>query len=146
MAPVIWSSTAQKGCSLAKRIEVVGAVFIREGKILACKRSESMSLPGFWEFPGGKIEKGETPEQALRRELDEELNCEANVGDHLVTTEHTYEFGTVVLSTYLCDLGTTEPTLEEHEEMRWLAPSELRSVDWAPADIPAVKLLEAGDF
>ncbi|WJY71822.1 CTP pyrophosphohydrolase [Corynebacterium auriscanis] len=144
MGHVLGSQTSQKGYPLSKRIEVVGAVFVQDGKILACKRGETMSLPGYWEFPGGKIEEGESPEQALRRELDEELNCRATVGDHLDTTAHEYDFGTVVLSTYICELGETDPILAEHEEMRWLTPSELRSVEWAPADLPAVALLESG--
>ena len=100
-----------------------------------------MSLPGYWEFPGGKIEQGETPEASLARELKEELLCDATVGEHLTTTEHEYDFGIVVLSTYFCTLNDAEPQLTEHAEIRWVAPHELESLEWAPADIPAVKLL-----
>lgn len=140
------SNYAVKGIRLSKRIEVVGAVFVREGKILACKRSESMSLTGYWEFPGGKIKPDESPEKALRRELLEELRCDAKVGKHLETTEYDYDFGTVVLSTYFCSLQGTKPVLTEHAEMRWLAVDELETVQWAPADVPAVQRLKGSGF
>lgn len=78
---------------MKKQINVVGAVVVRDGTILCAQRSASMSLPGMWEFPGGKIELGETPEQALRRELDEELLCTIDVGDHVETTSYEYDFG-----------------------------------------------------
>jgi 8-oxo-dGTP diphosphatase len=121
-----------------KRINVVGAILERDGLILAAQRSSTMSLPNMWEFPGGKIEAGETAEQALRRELAEELNCLAEVGVHVETTEHDYEFGTVILSTYYCRLVEGEPELTEHSAIEWISPAELMNYDWAPADIPAV--------
>lgn len=122
-----------------KRINVVGAVLLREGKILAAQRSETMSLPLMWEFPGGKIEQGETPVEALRRELKEELLCDAVVGDHVETTEHDYDFGTVILSTYFCTLNGADPQITEHAAIRWVGASELLDLEWAPADIPAVQ-------
>lgn len=127
-------------------IVVVGAVLVRDGRILAARRSDEMSLPGYWEFPGGKIEPGETPEEALRRELEEELLCTAEIGDHLETTTHEYDFGIVTLSTYLCTLLSGEPQVTEHAELRWLMPDELGSVEWAPADIPAIERLKSMDF
>lgn len=130
---------SQDANSATRRINVVGAVLVRNGKVLAAKRSSSMSLPGMWEFPGGKIEKNESPEQALRRELKEELLCDAVVGDHIETTEHAYGFGVVTLSTYYCSLLDDEPSLTEHSEIRWLPFSDLLELDWAPADIPAVQ-------
>lgn len=122
-----------------KRINVVGAILERDGLILAAQRSSTMSLPGKWEFPGGKIEAGETAEQALRRELSEELRCLAKVGAHVETTEHEYDFGTVILSTYYCTLVEGEPELTEHSAIAWISPVELMNYDWAPADIPAVQ-------
>lgn len=123
---------------MKKRINVVGAVLQKNGKILAARRSDSMSLPGMWEFPGGKIEPGETKEQALSRELREELLIIAEVGDHVETTEHEYDFGVVVLSTFYCALLDGEPTLTEHSEIRWVLPEEMSLLEWAPADVPAV--------
>lgn len=126
---------------MTKRINVVGAVFVRDGKILAAKRGPAMALPGLWEFPGGKIEPGESERDALKREITEEFQCEAVIGDYLTTTEYEYTFGVVSLSTYFAELKTTNPELTEHSEIRWLEPSELFEVEWAPADIPAVELL-----
>jgi len=126
---------------MTKRINVVGAVFVRDGKILAARRGPSKSLPGLWEFPGGKIEPGETAEEALLREITEELRCDVEVKNYITTTEYEYSFGTVSLSTYYVELKGADPELTEHTEIRWLAPSELFDVEWAPADIPAVELL-----
>lgn len=122
-----------------KRINVVGAVLVRDGKVLAAQRSESMSLPLMWEFPGGKIEPGETPVEALQRELKEELLCDAVVGDHVETTEHNYDFGTVILSTFFCTLNGEDPQITEHAEIRWVSVNDLLDLEWAPADIPAVQ-------
>lgn len=124
---------------MKKQIKVVGAVFVREGLVLAAQRSQQMSLPLLWEFPGGKIEAGERPQDALKRELKEELKVEAHIGEHLETTEHEYDFGVVTLSTFYCELAGDEPVLTEHAQIRWLAPQDLMSLEWAPADIPAVE-------
>lgn len=133
------STLKAKELILKKRIPVVAAVLIRGETILAAKRSSTMSLPGMWEFPGGKIELDESPEEALLRELKEELQCSAEIGEHIQTTEHEYEFGTVVLTTYYCFLKGVEPRLTEHSEIRWVHVTDLDTLDWAPADIPAVK-------
>lgn len=120
------------------QIDVVGAVIVREGTVLSAQRSPSMSLAGMWEFPGGKIEHGETPEEALLREMKEELLCTIVVGEHVETTSHKYDFGTVTLSTFYGTLIEGEPTLTEHSAIRWIPIAELDSLVWAPADIPAV--------
>ncbi|WP_404436940.1 (deoxy)nucleoside triphosphate pyrophosphohydrolase [Microbacterium aerolatum] len=123
---------------MKKQINVVGAVVVRDGTVLSAQRSQSMSLPGLWEFPGGKIEKGETPQEALAREMQEELLCDVEIGAHVETTAHEYDFGIVTLTTFYATLTNGEPQLTEHAEIRWIPAAELRTVDWAPADVPAV--------
>lgn len=127
---------------MKKQIRVVGAVIIRDGMILCAQRG-SGPLAGLWEFPGGKIEPSETPREALEREVDEELTCRVRVGDEVTTTAHEYEFGTVTLTTFECELVDGEPTLTEHLAVRWLAVQYLNDLEWAPADVPAVELLRA---
>lgn len=123
---------------MKKQINVVGAVVVRDGTILSAQRSQSMSLPGMWEFPGGKIEAGETPQQALRREMQEELLCVVEIGEQVEATTHEYDFGIVTLTTFYATLVDGEPQLTEHSEIRWIPAGRLDSVGWAPADIPAV--------
>lgn len=124
---------------MTQLIEVVGAVLVRDDRVLAARRGPSMALAGLWEFPGGKVEAGESPEQALIREVREELLCEISVGEHVETTSHTYEFGTVTLTTFFAAVESGEPQLTEHDELRWVPAAELRSIEWAPADVPAVE-------
>jgi 8-oxo-dGTP diphosphatase len=125
-----------------KQINVVGAVIVREGLILCAQRGPVGALPGMWEFPGGKTEAGETPRDALAREITEELECEIAVGELITTTSHEYDFGIVELTTFYCELLSGTPVLTEHAEAVWRAPAELSSLEWAPADIPTVELIE----
>ena len=127
---------------MKRRINVVGAAIVEDSMVLCVRRGPGGSLPGMWEFPGGKVEPSEAPEAALAREIREELHCEVSVGESITTTVHEYDFGIVVLTTFYCSLTEGTPTLTEHTEMGWLAASELASLDWAPADIPAVALIE----
>ncbi|MCT1577006.1 (deoxy)nucleoside triphosphate pyrophosphohydrolase [Oceanobacillus kimchii] len=122
-----------------KKINVVGAIIISNEKILCAQRSDYKTLPSKWEFPGGKIELGETPQEALMREIIEEMNCIVEIGDQVVHTVHAYDFGEVHLTTFYCKLTKGEPLLTEHKAIKWLDPSELSSLDWAPADLPAVE-------
>lgn len=127
--------------SVRKRIEVVGAVVVRDGMILAARRGPHSRLPGLWEFAGGKIEAGETARQALEREIREELDCVVDVGEELTTTTRAYDFGDVELTTFWCELRSGAPRLTEHSEVRWMRPAALDSIEWAPADIPAVRMI-----
>ena len=124
---------------MKKRIYVVGAVLTDGSQVLAAQRGSDMSLPGMWEFPGGKIEEGEMPKEALFRELQEELNCAATISDEITTTEYEYDFGIVILTTFFATLEDRKIELTEHAEARWVDVGELDQLDWAPADIPAVR-------
>lgn len=124
---------------MKKQINVVGAVVVRDNTILSAQRGPGMSLAGLWEFPGGKIEAGETPQEALAREMKEELLCDVSIGDHVETTSHEYDFGIVTLTTFYAELTGGEPRLTEHAAVRWIPASDLDSVEWAPADVPAVE-------
>ena len=99
-------------------------------------------MAGYWEFPGGKVEADETPEEALARELREELKIDVTVGEFIVTATHEAGTAVIELSTYLCTIIEGVPVLTEHEEFRWLPVSQLSDVEWAPADIPTVELLQ----
>ena len=127
---------------MKKQIYVVGAVIVSQGKVLCVQRGPNGSLPGMWEFPGGKIEPGETPQAALSREIQEELRCDIAVGDEVTTTSHEYEFGVVHLTTFYCDLVSGTPHLVEHTDLVWSEPSDLRRLEWAPADIPTIEIVE----
>lgn len=120
-------------------VEVVGAALVRDGRVLASRRTEPPRLAGLWEFPGGKVEPGESDVQALVRELREELQVEAEVGERLGTD--LLIGSTAVLRVYLCRLLTGEPALVDHDEHRWLAVDELLDVPWIPVDLPLVERL-----
>ncbi|WP_119698619.1 (deoxy)nucleoside triphosphate pyrophosphohydrolase [Microbacterium halotolerans] len=126
---------------MKRQINVVGAVIFQNGLILCAQRG-SGPLTGLWEFPGGKVEPHETAREALRREITEELTCAVDVGDEITTTTHEYDFGIVSLTTFVCALVSGSPQLTEHSEIRWLTPFQLAEIQWAPADIPTVQLLE----
>lgn len=125
-----------------KEVHVVGAIIENENKEIFCAlRSPAMSLPNYWEFPGGKIEKNETPQQALQREITEEFKCLIKVGNKVEDTTYEYEKVIVRLETYMATLIEGNPIAQEHSETKWVSRNELNELDFAPADIPAVEKL-----
>ena len=124
---------------MKKNIHVVGAVIVENGKILCAQRGPDKALPLKWEFPGRKIEEGESPQEALQREIVEEMQCEIAIGDQIEHTIYEYDFGIVHLTTFYCRLTEGKPVLTEHKSIKWLSPNELTSLDWAPADLPAIE-------
>lgn len=126
---------------MKKDIYVVGAVIWENGKILCAQRGPDKSLPYLWEFPGGKIEKEESPQEALKREIQEEMKCEIEIGEQVEHTVYEYDFGTVHLTTFSCRLIEGVPVLTEHTSIKWLPPENLQTLEWAPADIPAIERL-----
>lgn len=124
-----------------KIINVVAAAIEKDGKFFCAQRPEGKSLGGFWEFPGGKLEEGESPEQALIREIKEELNSEIKIVSYINEASYDYDFGTVVMKTYHAKLISGNLELLEHQNSTWLSPHELSTINWAPVDRPAVRLL-----
>lgn len=116
-----------------KRIEVVAAVIMDEGKIFATQRGYGEFKDG-WEFPGGKMEKGESPQQALLREIKEELDTEINIGGLLDTIEYDYPDFHLTMHCYMCTVKSGDLVLKEHEAAKWLDRETLDSVEWLPAD------------
>jgi len=125
---------------MKKQVHVVGAIIENEKNEIFCAlRSPEMSLPNYWEFPGGKIEAGETPHQALAREIQEEFNCTIRVGEKVEDTTYEYEKVIVRLETYKAQLEDGQPTALEHADTKWVTRSEIAQLNFAPADIPAVE-------
>jgi 8-oxo-dGTP diphosphatase len=120
-----------------KTINVVAAVIMKEGKVFATQRGYGEFKDG-WEFPGGKVEAGESPEEALRREIREELEVEVNVGDLIDTIEYDYQAFHLSMKCYACTIAGGSPHLLEHEAARWLSADQLDSVAWLPADITLI--------
>ena len=124
-----------------KTIEVVAAIIVSSGKIFATQRGYGDFKDG-WEFPGGKIEPGETPEEALVREIKEELKTDIKVGELLHTVEYDYPKFHLTMHCFICELLSKEITLVEHEAAKWLTAEELDNVDWLPADITIIDLIK----
>ena len=121
-------------------IHVVAAVIRHEGRIFATQRGYG-EWKDWWEFPGGKIEPGESPKEALQREIREELGCEIAVGERLATIEYDYPTFHLSMQCYWCTLVDNEPHLLEHEDARWLLPADLPSLRWLPADQSLIRQL-----
>ena len=124
-----------------KQIEVVAAIIQDGAKIFATRRGYG-EFKGGWEFPGGKMEQGETPEQALMREIKEELDTDIEVGALLDTVEYDYPKFHLTMHCFLCTIKSGELVLKEHEAAKWLTKETLNSVDWLPADLGLLDKLE----
>lgn len=129
---------------MKKIIDVVAGIIENEkNEILCVKRSGNMSLPNFWEFPGGKIEKGESAFEALKRELQEEIEVEGEISDEIFS-ETIYEYEKIIVNLICIKVWniSKEPILREHSEKLWLKREEISELEWAPADIDTVKKLQ----
>lgn len=126
---------------MKKHIKVVAAVIRKDGRIFATQRGYG-NYKDWWEFPGGKVEPGEKPEEALIREIREELNTKVAVGEHLITVEYDYPEFHLSMDCFWCRVEEGELTLLEHEAARWLPVSGLREVNWLPADIEVLEAIE----
>lgn len=124
-----------------KKIEVVAAIVQDGARIFATQRGYGEFKDG-WEFPGGKLEAGETCQQALARELREELDMEVEIGELFETVEYDYPNFHLTMHCFLCKLKNRDYILKEHEAAKWLAPEELDSVAWLPADLGLIEKLK----
>lgn len=117
---------------------VVAGVLIHQGKVLCVKKGETKYAytSHHWEFPGGKVETGETPEEALKRELREELDCEVKVENMLITVRHDYTDFSLTMEAFVCHPLSEQIVLKEHEALDWLLPNDLEDLEWCEADVP----------
>lgn len=121
-----------------KTVNVVAAIIQKENSVFATQRGYGKFKDG-WEFPGGKIEKGETPQEALKREIEEELDTKIEVGDLLTTVEYDYPDFHLSMMCFLCSVTSGNLVLKEHEAAKWLTLDKIDSVNWLPADIQVVE-------
>lgn len=129
------------GLKNMKEIKVVAAIIKNEDKILATKRGYGEFI-NMWEFPGGKIESGETKEQALVREIKEELNIEISVDKFAIDIEYQYPNFYLFMSCFMCSIKEGSIELLEHNDGKWITKEELNTLNWLPADIDAVNYLK----
>lgn len=128
-----------------KTIEVVAAIIYKDGEYFATQRGYG-EFEGMWEFPGGKIEPGESRESALKREIQEELGIDITINKFLCTTDYDYPSFHLTMHCYLCSVESVEIELREHKSARWLTVELLDSIDWLPADIYPVQILKTLDY
>lgn len=119
--------------------KVVCALIVDKGLVLVCQRGPGQKLAGQWEFPGGKVDPGESPEIALMREIREELTLDIALQQPSPWFPHQYPWGDMQMQAFLATITGGQLTLTEHSQFLWVAPTELPDVDWCPADIPVVQ-------
>ena len=124
-----------------KTVNVVAAIIKKGNKVLATKRGYG-DLIDKWEFPGGKIESGETPEEALKREIKEEMEVEINVGDLLTTVDYDYPSFHLNMKCFVCELISEHVHLVEHKDAKWITAAEIHDLDWCPADVEVAEKLK----
>ena len=124
-----------------KTVKVVAAIIIKDDKFFATQRGYGEFKDG-WEFPGGKVEEGETPEEALKREIKEELDADIEVGELFDVVEYDYPKFHLSMNCYICRLTNEHMEIREHEAAKWLTKEDIESVNWLPADTMTVKKME----
>lgn len=123
-------------------ITVTAAILEKDGRILAARRGAGKHLAGYWEFPGGKLEANETPQQCLARELAEEFGISVAIGDFVAESTYDYGHKEIRLLAYLATHLSGEFKPADHDQIQWLLPQQLSSLKWAPADIPLLRAVE----
>lgn len=124
-----------------KTIEVVAAVIKQGNQYFCAQRKDQGELAKKWEFPGGKIELGETHKEALSREIREELSTEIIVKDHILTVEHQYKSFFLIMHAYECEIVHGELAISEHLDSKWLTKAQMSEYDFAAADLPIIEVL-----
>ncbi|AUD65812.1 DNA mismatch repair protein MutT [Tenericutes bacterium MZ-XQ] len=132
---------------MKKSIEVVAAIIRKEDKIFCAQRADKGELAKKWEFPGGKIELGESHQEALIREIKEELNTDIKVNDFILTVKHEYNSFILTMHCYECEVVSGSLNISEHIDSKWLTLLEMTNYDFAQADIPVIQhLINRLDF
>lgn len=124
-----------------KSIEVVAAVIVKDNKVFCCKRGPGRDLEGYYEFPGGKIEVNETKEEALIREIKEELNIDISIDSYITTIEHDYPSFHLIMHVYRCIIINGDISLNEHTDSIWCNVNELSDINFAPGDLKVLKYI-----
>ena len=131
---------------MSDKVQVTAAILVKNGRIIIAQRKSDDHLAGKWEFPGGKIEAGETPQACLKRELKEEFQIEVSVGEFLGSNVYHYEHISIELLVYRTCWDSGDIKLRDHTACRWISPAALGQYDFAPADIPFVEKLRRGEI